>query len=254
MQLYSFWQALPRAFYCKTLYQDVDQNWHGIGLRYLLLVCFICSLPFLYVSHNYAVRLTDNLNAIAVQLPMITIKNGEVSIDKPVPYAINDPATNKTVAIIDTREKSLSKKLDSKIFMFISKDKLSINAAGKITKLYDLSDIKEFVIDKTKVDSWTKRLSIALFVGCYIFAIAVYFIPSLLVILFYAAIAKVFVRTEHTYSELCRLAAVALTPTLTFILLLGAININVPYSGIIYVMLSLGYLSFAIEANRHHPR
>lgn len=251
MQLYNVWQALPRAFYSKILYQDVDQNWRGIGLRYLLLVCFICSLPLLYTTHRIVEHLSNDLHILAMQLPIITIKEGEVSIDQPVPYTIKEPATNKVIAVIDT-SKTAVLETEDKVFMLLSKNKLMIKIDDKTSKTYALSDIKNFSIDKTIVNNWVNILSIILFVSGYFFAIVAYFIPSLLVTLFYATIAKFFVRSKHVYKELCRLTAVALTPTLALITLLGLMNIVVPYCGIIYVILSLSYLTFAIEVNRSH--
>lgn len=253
MQQYNFWQAIPQAFYSKNLYKDVDQNWRGIGLRYLLLICFICSLPLLHTLHNAAARTANDLYLIAAQAPIITIKDGTVSIDKPVPYEIKEPETNKTIIVIDTSAKQNDSTQNKKAFMLLSNDKLTINGKSS-TKIYSLTDIKNSTIDQTRINHWVKILTIVLFVIFYLTGFLFYFIPSLLIVLFYGAIAKLFVRSFHSYAELTRLAAVALTPTLILIAALTLFSIALPYRNIIYLMLSLGYLTFAIEANRPHKK
>lgn len=253
MQEYNFWQAIPQAFYSKNLYKDIDQNWRGIGLRYLLLICFICSLPLLHTLHNVAVRITNDLYTIAAQAPVITIKDGIVSINQPVPYAIKEPETNKTIIVIDTSIKQNNNTRNKKVFMLLSNDKLTINGKSS-TKTYSFTDIKHSTIDQTRINHWVKILSIAIFIIFYSTGFLFYFIPSFFIALFYGAVARLFVRSFHSYAELTRLAAVALTPTLILIAVLTLFSIILPYRNIIYLMLSLGYLIFAIEANRPHKK
>lgn len=253
MQQYNLWQAIPQAFYSKNLYKDVDQNWRGIGLRYLLLICFICSLPFLSTLHNLAARVTNDLYAIAAQAPVITIKDGTVSIDKPIPYEIKEPRTNKTIIIIDTSIKQKTDTQNKKVFMLISNNKITITGINS-TKIYNLTSIKNSTIDQTQINHWVKNSTITIFISFYLVGFLFYFIPSFMIALFYGAIAKLFVRSFHSYAELTRLAAVALTPTLILIAALTLFSIALPYRNIIYLMLSLGYLTFAIEANRPHKK
>lgn len=252
MQQFSYWQAIIRSFYSKALYQDVDKNWRGISVRYLMLICFICSLPLLYVIQGTVSRIANDLYAIAAQVPVITIKNGEASINKPEPYEIKEPETNKTIMVIDTSAKPDNSTENKNLFVVLNKNKVIINPGKNSTKTYELTDIENIVIDEARVTYWVKFLIIAMFISFYLSTYLFLFIPSLLIALFYGVIAKLFVRSYHSYSELTRLAVVALTPTLILIAMLTALNIALPYRNIIYLMLSLGYLTFAIEANRPH--
>lgn len=147
MRQYRVWQGLWLSFYSKKLYQNIDHQWRGIGVGYLLMVCGICA---------------------AIQ-PINTLMTTITTIGEE--YA-------KTFAL--------------------------------------------------------------------------YFTVSFLVTLLYAGIAKLFVRCNHSYKALCRLATVALTPTIYLLTIVNVFALTLPYSNLVYLLLSLGYLIYAIHASHLH--
>lgn len=243
--------GIPKSFFSKNFYREVGQRWKGTGMSYLLLVTLIFSLPLINVSYFMAIKLTHNLKNIAAQFPVITIYDGQASIDQSSPFSVIDPITQKQIAIFDTN--TTEEMSDTKDILFLlNKDKVVINLPNMTTpKIYDLSRAKDFVYDQTAITNIVnkiKRLLIALF--C-LMAFLFYFVPSAVITFFYAALMKIIAKTHLSYKVLCRLAAVALTPTLFLAAVLRLLNQSLPYQSIIYVLLSLGYLFFAIEINKH---
>lgn len=250
MRQFSLLKSIPFAFFSKTLYQDVKENWQGHGFAYLLLVVFLCALPAMYKTHIGINQIINSLEPLTEQIPTITITEGKVSIDKPMPYIIKEPTSQKTFVIIDTTQDAATlEKANSLIVITQNQLVLQNNTVG--TKVYDLSEIKNEVISQSEINTWVKRLKYSAFLFFYSLVFLFYFITSLLLVLFYAGLAKLVVHNKLAYRSTCRLAAVALTPTLVLIALLSIFNVILPYKAIVYLVLSLGYLFFAIEANKH---
>ncbi len=84
----------------------------------------------------------------------------------------------------------------------------------------------------------------------YPFFVLLYFIQGILEGFIYAAFAKLFLRTHLSYPVLVRLAIVAITPEFIIVSVLNACAIVIPYKWIFYFALGMGYLFFAIEANK----
>ena len=243
--------GIPKSFFSKDFYREVGQVWKGTGMSYLLLVTLIFSLPLIHASYSMALKLTNNLKNIAVQFPVITIHDGQASIDHSSPFSIIDPVTQKQVAIFDTHTtEDLNDTKD--ILFFINKEKVVINLPNMTTpKIYDLSKVKNFVYDQTAITLIVNKIKGLLITLFCLIAFLFYFIPGTFITFFYAALMKIIARTHLPYTVLCRLAAVALTPTLFLAAVLRLLNQSLPYQSIVYVFLSLGYLFFAIEVNKN---
>jgi hypothetical protein len=177
MRRYTLVQPFWLAFYSKSLYRDVRQNWQNVALVYLLLLVIICCLPFAYRLHARIEYFAQYLQPWFRQLPTLTIYNEKVSIEQPAPYYI----------------------------IFFS----------------------------------------------YPIIVLVYFVQGLLEALVYAALAKIFIRTDLPYNILVRLAIVAITPKFILASALNLFPLMVPFRWILYFAVGMGYLFFAIEANRY---
>lgn len=102
--LYNYWQALYMAVYSPRLYVDVKKRWKGLGITYCLLLTVLLSIP-LSVKYIYSFLeyFHDEITYPFEHMPNLYIQNGEVSIDKPIPYLVKD-AKNNVVMVIDNNK------------------------------------------------------------------------------------------------------------------------------------------------------
>lgn len=245
MKRYNFFQALLLAFYSKTFYRDVGQNWRGAGLAYLWFLAAICFIVF---TIRLVMFVDDGLTALKpyiAQLPTITINQGDVSIDKAEPFLIKNPKNDEVVAIIDTTGQYTT--LDNTTaLVLLSKNKLLMQH-GTTAKEYTLSDING-VFTAENVDH-------LLFIG-YVIAVLFglislpfYFMLGVSQILVYAGLVSLLIRTGLAYKTLCRLTAIALTPTTLLAIIVSLGVVYLPFAWMIYIVLAIAYILFAVIAN-----
>jgi hypothetical protein len=246
MKRYRYFQPLLLAFYSKSLYRDVGQNWRGVGFSYLWLLAILCFLAFTFRFVHFVNHGLNELQPIVAQLPAITIKQGEVTIDKAGPYLIKNTAGDQVIAIIDTTGQYTSLDNNTSAIALLTKNKLFMRRGTHI-KEYDLSTVH----GTYDADNVKHLLNFAYVVAVIISAIILplYFFAGVLQTLFYAVLVKLCIDTGFTYKTLCRLAAIALTPTFILAIVISLFTIHVPYIWVIYIVLAIGYLLFGVNAN-----
>jgi hypothetical protein len=120
------------------------------------------------------------------------------------------------------------------------------------TRVYDLSAVGNFVINRAKVENWLATARSWFFPVLYPLAVLVTFIFRAIQILIYALIGLLFSRMLNVnlgYKTLMRLAAVAITPVLILNLVLEFVPINIPFFLWLGIAIELGYLFFAVKVN-----
>lgn len=95
---------------------------------------------------------------------------------------------------------------------------------------------------------WTMHLPAY---GIYPLLVILYFALGSIEAVVYALLAKIFLKTGLPYKDLFRLSIVAITPKFIISAILPLFELTFTYQWILYFALGLGYLFFAIEANRH---
>lgn len=93
---YGFFQAPLLAFFSKDLYADVAANWKGVGLVYVLFLVAISWGVTCLIFGNTINQMASNqeMKEFLTQIPAMTVVNGKMSIDKPLPYEIKDKSGN----------------------------------------------------------------------------------------------------------------------------------------------------------------
>ncbi len=86
MKQYSFYHIPVLSFFSTSLYRDVAVNWRGTCFPYLLLLLAVCWIPGMinfqnWVSHSMEIEAPK----IISQVPVITVADGEASIEEPEP-------------------------------------------------------------------------------------------------------------------------------------------------------------------------
>ncbi|MHC4204570.1 MAG: DUF1189 family protein [Planctomycetota bacterium] len=253
MKKYSIFHIPVLSFFSKELYRDVGLNWKGVNFLYLLLLVVICMLPIMIKVYIKFGNFADNeAPAIIEQVPEITIKNGKVSINEPQPYYIKDPKSGDVLAIIDTTGQITSLG-DTDALCLLTDNMLITKESEFKSKAYDLSNVKAFVVDSERVTGWLNFMRKFVVVFVFPFTLLCYYSFRIIQALIYAAIGLLFAswcKVTLTYATLLRLAVVAMTPCLLVkaIFLIAGIRLHC-LTSLIFLIVTLAYLFFAVKAN-----
>ena len=115
----------------------------------------------------------------------------------------------------------------------------------------DLSQVKNFVLDSDRIMGWLDTAGKFLVIAIYPFALLGSYVYRIVQVLIYAAIGLLFAsrcRVMLSYAALLRLAVVAVTPCVLLKTMLGLAGVNLPYAWLIYLLIALTYLFFAVKA------
>lgn len=256
MKKHHILESLFLSFYSKSLYQDVAREWKGLALGYLLLVMAICWLPFSYDFHRFLNEYASQiLPGIITQAPTITLTKGKLSIDKPVPYFIKQPGDGLTLIVFDTSGKYTS--LDQiNTFALVTQDKIMVQEQGTpVPKFstYSLAKFHDTTISKADVRYVADKVVFWSSVLMYPISVIIAFVYRFLQILILGGISLLFASLFHiqlTYRAAIRLAVVAFTPMLILTTLVEYFVLPVPYLGVVSALLALGYLGYAVYAQK----
>lgn len=271
--LYKYWEAIYLSFFSKELYVDVSKRWKGFGFLYLLMLVAILCIPFAIKGvQNFNQYFEEELVSPLRQLPTLYIRNGEVSLDHPVPYFVKNKE-GKPVVMIDTRKdiNSFPTEYPSLNFL-ITKNKMFFrtpdpakffnetpttsyaNNKNIYVQNIDTED-NEVFSGKQWVDN-TGILKIKLLGQFLIYPTMLFgFFGRLVVLLLVFAllgqlVSKYFYSTKLTFKESSRILAVALTPTMAAVILVFILNISSSWLSLLYVITLTAYFSFACIAIR----
>lgn len=265
LPFYSYWQALYLAFFSPKLYVDVGKRWRGLGLKYFLLLIAIIVIPFfikLLINFNHFFK-EEFINPIA-SLPTIYIQNGEVSIDKPIPYFAKD-RKGAVISMIDTKDQA-----GERSFQYYPQLKILIT---KTTVFYRLINSKFHLgtaenqapgIFKQLIPPQTNQIFIGsdlvksvgikilyYFVNILLYPTLVIFFLVILLILFLPfamigqIIVKLFFKTSLSYYQATRLLFVSSTAPLCYLFIILTFNFRFIGIGLIFTILLFIYFCYA---------
>lgn len=266
MKRYPAWQAIFRSFYSTDFYKDAAINWKGLGFLYLCLLAGFNSLVWAIMVQIMIANVCDkHLFPIADQFPTITVKDDKFSMDKPSPYKIEDP-TYGTIFTFDTSGKTTT--LDHP-GMLITDSDVSIAQPQQSTTGSDVSTIETKSLLKAsaakgafnKTDARGYVQFFRTYVSSFLFAFAwmggtIFVLIQAIVYGLFGLIFNSILKTGLTYTQLTRLAAIAITPplivdTVVKIFLLSALF--TPLGWLASFAVSMGYLFLGVRACKTLP-
>jgi len=255
MKQYSYIQSLYYSFYSKSFYQHVARNWKGLRLSYLLFILCLFWVPEISRMHS---ELSEFISAEAPkyvkQVPMITISQGKVSIKEQTPYIINTPGKNVPFAIIDTSGQTTS--LDkSSALVLLTKSQLIIKNNSSESRTFGLEGIDHLIIDQKTLYEWLETFDTIFPVMVFPFILFFSFLYHVIQVLLIAGIGTLFAKrfqAELNFKALIRLAAVSFTPAIILQTMHAILDIPFPYSAPISLIITLGYLYYAVGSNSEH--
>jgi hypothetical protein len=241
------------SFFSRDLYRDVRTNWKGTGFLYLLLLLSITWLPVMAKLHGVMSEgIKQEAPKYIVQVPKITILHGEVSIDRPVPYTISDPDSSTPLLVIDTSGSVTSFEQTTALALLTKNKFMYRESNGTETRIYDLSKIEDFSLDRDRVNGWVQAFGKYFSVVAYPVALAASFVYRILQMLLYAAIGMLFVKMLKApldYPTVLRLASVSITPVILLSTLQMLTGLHIPAYWLVCFVIAMGYLFFAVKSN-----
>lgn len=253
MRIYSIIQAIYKSFYEKNFYKDVASNWKSVPFLYLLALLALTLIPSMFQMQSGLNNfMAKEFPKIAYQVPRIEISNGNVQTEVPMPYLIKVPDTGRVLIIIDTTGKINSLE-GANAKMLLTKTKLMIQRRSMETRTYDLSNINSFVLDQTRIYRWSEIFRKWFIVVLYpVMIIALYFY-RIIQALFYSIAGIIFAKTlkiKLSYASLVSLSIVSLTPVIIINEIYKFAGLRIPFWWLICFIIAMGYLYFAVKANR----
>lgn len=263
---YTYWQALYMAFYSRRLYIDVLKRWRGLGVGYFVLLISVISIPWTIDYTEQFVRYFDEEIVFPFEhMPLLTIQNGEASIDKPMPYFVKSKTGSNVIEIDTSGDVQAFPEQYPTLMALITKDKIyyrapkigifskyaSSTAGDKIsTHAFDKADNEVFSgrdwiatsklgMLKTYAAVFIYPLILGVFLGIY----AVY---NVILSSIGRLISITVLKYKITFRDSFRLAWVASTAPLMFVTVLQRLGFNMDGSGPYYVGLVACYFAFAI--------
>lgn len=250
---YSIWHPLWLAYFSKALYRDVGQNWKGVGLLYLLILAAIYSVLATFHIHGMVNNAIYQIRPIVSQVPDMTFTDGKLSIDKPSPFVITDPATQRSLAIIDTSGKTTSLEGVPALFL-LTQNQIFIKNSPMVTKQYSLADVSNGIYTQETLNGYLDQtVAYAPFI-IFPFVLVFTFVKLAVIVFIFAALAVLFIHSQLSYTGLCRITAVALTPAVLLIVILNVLNVRLPYELLIYFLVAWVYIFYGIEMNIAPPK
>lgn len=183
----NFLKTIQDSIYSPKFYSQLIHKSFDSALGYFFALILIATL-FQGLS-TFGILLTDTesqvkqiVNEVITFYPQeleINIQGGQVSINAPEPYIIPlgtqlEEATKSNLLVIDTQTPFSTTQFNQyQTVAWLTKDSIIFkNQNSAEIKAYDLSQIKEFKIDRTLIQSWANMLSPWLkFIGPVIFII-----------------------------------------------------------------------------------
>jgi hypothetical protein len=253
MKQYGCLQAIYMSFYSRALYRDIAKNWGAGVMLYLFMLLTICWTCLMFrIQPTINSSATHFANAVIPQLPQkIVIKNGIVSTPEDRPYFVRNLDTKETIAIIDTTGKYTTLEEANTSFL-MTKDSM-IYADKSAVKIQKLPTDLNINIDPIVVKGFTIKFIGWLWVILFPVLLLCSFVYRILQSLFYAVLGKLFAilsKTSILYFDILKLTMVAITPAIVISTIVDFFNVWPHGHLLFYFVLSMGYLIFAIYANK----
>lgn len=259
-------KALYASFYSSILYADVVKRWHGLGMGYLLFLIILGTIPLsgrVIVAFNHFFK--EEILFPIQSLPLLTMKNGEIAYNQPMPYLIKNNM-GEVVSIIDTtgtvsemnqaypqltvlitKNKMILRPPSYKQFLGLAKDNIGnpIYTHTFDKGLNGLLSGTEW-IHSTGISRLNTLMQILVFPCVTLFYFGVFGVILLLLSALVQLYSDIFFSLKLPFKASCRLLAVAATPTLMLFFFMRCGNFAVSGMGLVYGVIILSYISYGL--------
>ena len=263
---YTYWQALYMAFYSRRLFIDVVKRWRGFGAGYFILLISLISIPWSIIYTEQFVRyFNDEIRYPLENMPLLTIQNGEASIDRHMPYFVKSKTGFRAIEIDTINDIKAFPKQYPTLMILITKDKIYYRAP-KIESLSKFSlstadaKVSTYTFDKNDNEvfsgrAWVKTSKIGVieaYASIFIYPLVIgvflglYSLYSIVLSSIGRLIASVILKYKITFIDSFRLTWVASTAPLMSFTVLQCLGVNLYGSAPYYVAFVACYFAFAV--------
>lgn len=252
-KLFSPLKGVYLSWFSRDFYNEVAQSWQGVGFRFLMVVLGLYSLIIAAVfQFHLSAYLDDFIVPVFRQAPQLNLDQGKLSMDRRSPYVVEDPrykGKGKPFMIFDLREDAPLPDPDLNGMFFI-RDKELLQFGGR-RETIDLSGNWKtplFPQDSLKslgqIKVWSgSAVFLVLFSTSFFFIAIQVFLYGLL-----AFVLSGLLRRPLQFVQAARLSTVALLPVITLDFLQRLTGLFLPLWTLVSVLLTIGYLAFAIRS------
>lgn len=261
-------KALYSSFYSPVLYANVVRCWHGLGTGYLLFLIILGSIP---LSGRVIIAFNDFFKEEILfpiqSIPLLTVQEGEITFNQPMPYLIKNHH-GEVASIIDTTGTvSEMNQAYPKLTVLITKNKIDFrppsyrqflglakDAIGNpiYTRTLDkgLNGLLSGTgwLDSSGISRLNTLIQILVFPCVTLFYFCFFGVILLLLSALVQLYSDIFFRLALPFKTSCRLLIVAATPTLMLFFLIRSGNVAVSGIGLVYGILLLSYISYALHS------
>lgn len=240
----------------RAFYQEVGRHWKARSFIYLLVLLAVSWIPAMIDLHSrLSTFLAEEAPEVIRQIPAITIDDGRVVADVDQPYFILTTDPNEVFAIIDTTGEVVS--LDGTTArLLLTESTLIARENDTETQVHDLSNIQHFSLDAYTVERWLKLIGTWGLILFYPFAVLGSYAFRIIQALFYSVIGLLLakrLRCSLSYAGILSITIMAISPAVLFKTAAWMVGISIPYSWLIYFLISMGYVIFGLTSNQDAP-
>lgn len=263
---YTYWQALYMALYSRRLFIDVVKRWRGFGVGYFILLISLISIPWSIIYTEQFVRyFNDEIRYPLENMPLLTIQNGEASIDKHMPYFVKGKTGFRAIEIDTINDIKAFPKQYPTLMVLITKDKIyyrspKIESLSKFSLSTEDAKVSTYTFDKNDNEvfsgrEWVKTSKIGVieaYASFFIYPLVIgvflglYSLYSIILSSIGRLIASVILKYKISFIDSFRLTWVASTAPLMMFTVLQCLGVNLYGSAPYYVAFVACYFAFAV--------
>lgn len=247
----SLLQAPLQALLSNDFYREVGRTWRARAFIYLLLLVAASWVPaliqwYMVEKQIMSVQSQDFIR----QMPTITIRGGEVTINADNPLFIYNAETGEPLAIIDTSGETQSL-AGTSASVLLTRNKLFLRKNDLEAQTYDLSSLQDVVLTPADARS---AMDFFLSWGPILFypvLVLVSFVYRVVQVLCFALLGLQFTmatRSRMSYQAVVSITIIAITPSIVISTILSVAGIPLPMDWVIYFALSMVYLVIGLKA------
>ncbi len=247
----SLLQAPLQALLSNDFYREVGQTWRARAFIYLALLLAASWVPAMFQWYMVEKQILSVQSEDFIrQMPTITIRGGQVSINTDDPLFIYDQETGEPLAIIDTSGETRSL-AGTSASALLTRTELIVRKNDLESQSYDLSALQDVTL--TPADAGSAMDFFLAWGPIFLYPILVLgsFVYRVIQVLCFALLGLQFTMTTQSkmsYAAVVSITIIAITPSIVISTILSVAGIPLPLDWVIYFALSMVYLVIGLKA------
>lgn len=242
-----------RAWHSVPLYQEVAVRWTGLNAVYLFLFLLVGWFPWVVKEQSELNRFSQEwIEPLIGEVPRFGISSGKLWVDGEPRRTISDPKTGRPLLLIDTTGQTLS--LDGlSIPALVTADSFIMRKREGVEEKMTFSQLPNRSVTPQELRELAEDWIPSLLWYSYPFLLVGSFLFRIMQVFLLAGVGLIvcpLLETDLTLPALIRISVLAITPAMILRTLCNFLDIVIPFSSLLFTLVTIGYLVFGISANR----